>query len=219
MAISSKEREPNMTEQDFLADVLPNDAITVDDDMSWLEITAPLTGLEQRADIMRPGAQNGVDRVWWADGEYVWFRRAKSNPETLKRHNAFCATGDYRHVETQDGVEIYQLQPKSPFATKKTLDIGQMDMYNVRRQAVKAACRHDWPAFRDIMTFLRERVNARHGKNAAGAELEFTDLYMAVMASIDMRHGPSAGTVSNELMALAGGRDKAGSRVITFGAA
>jgi len=201
---------------DFLDDVLPNDEITLDDD-SWLEIEAPTTGLSKRAPVMQSGGQNGVDRIWWTDGEYVWFRRAQSNPETLKRHNDFCKSGDYRHVETQDGVEIYQLQPQSPFAVKKTLDIGQMDMYNVRRQAVKAACRRDWKTYRDIMMFLRERVVAKHGANAAGAEMEYADLYQAVMAAIDMRHGPSANEVNQELMALASKGKKTGSMLISVG--
>lgn len=191
------------------------------DDGAWLDaprVAAPVTGLAPRAEIMRDGGQKGVDRIWWTDGEYVWFRRKKANPETLKRHNAFCATGDYRHVETQGDVEIYQLQPQSPFAVKKSIDIGSMDMYNVRRQAVKAACKRDWKAFRDIMTFLRERVNARHGANVAGAEMEYADLYIAVMAAIDMRHGPSAQEISQELLNLAGaGKRFGGSKIITFG--
>jgi hypothetical protein len=210
-----------VTEQDFLADVLPNDEITVDDDMSWLEVST--TVLEQRADIMRDGGQNGVDRVWWTDGEYVWFRRSKSNPETLKRHNEFCRTGDYKHVETQGDVEIYQLQPKSPFAVKKSVDIGQMDTYNVRRQAVKAACRRDWKAFRDVMTFLRERINATYvSPNKPGvtplADNIFAEQYIAVLTAIEMRHGPSPDEINRELMNLAGGPKRMNqSKIISIG--
>jgi hypothetical protein len=160
---------------------------------------------------------------WWTDGEYVWFRRSASNPETLKRNNEFCRTGDYKHVETQGDVEIYQLQPKSPFAVKKSVDIGQMDTYNVRRQAVKAACRRDWKGFRDIMTFLRERINATYvSPNKPGvtplADNIFAEQYIAVLTAIDMRHGPSPDEINRELMNLAGGPKRMNqSKIISIG--
>lgn len=203
----------------------PVDKPIPDDD--WLNIDvrpAVPSGLESRAEIMRPGEQDGKDRIWWTDGEYVWFRRIKSNPATLKRHNDFVKSGDYRHVETQGDVEIYQLQPSSPFAVKKTVDIGQMDLYNIRRQAVKAACRRDWKGFRDIMSFLRERVNAKYcnpdrpGAASPLAENVYADMYMGVMTAIDQRYGPSVGEINRELLALAGkGGVLAQQKLITIG--
>ncbi len=174
------------------------------EEFAWLDtVQAPFTGLEQRADIMRPQAQDGKDRIWWTDGEYLWFRRSKSNPATLERHNRFMADGDYVYIETQNDIEIYQLQPKSQFQSEKqTLDIGQMNNYNIRRQAALAACRRDWQAFHDIMTFLRERINATHGANLAGAEMDYAEKYMAVMESINQRDGPSPGEINRELMSL-----------------
>ena len=179
------------------------------EEFAWLDtVQAPLTGLENRAEIMRPDGQNGKDRIWWTDGEYVWFRRSKSNPETLKRHNDFVATGDYRHIETQDDIEIYQLQPKSPFKLSRQIDIGQMNRYNIRRQAALAACRRDWQAFRDIMSFLRERINAvgacsnTPGQVTPLAESMYAEEYMAVILSIEQRDGPSAGEINREIHAL-----------------
>ncbi len=189
------------------------------DEFGWLDARPAVhTGLENRGDgIMRDGGQFGKDRIWWTDGEYVWFRRAKSNPATLERHDQFCRSGDYRHVETQDGVEVYQLQPQSQFATKSTIDIGQMDMYNVRRQASLAACRRDWLAFRDIMMFLRERVNAKHGSNVAGAEIQYAEMYMAVIMSVEQRNGPSVGEINKELFAMAQKSPLSRERIITIG--
>jgi len=175
-------------------------------EFSWLDDLQPVfTGLESRTEMMRDNAQLGKDRIWWCDGEYLWFRRAKSNPATLDRHNKFVADGDYVHVETQGEVEVWQLRPQSQFATsgKKQFDISQMDTYNVRRQAALAACRRDWGAFKDIMTFLRERITAMHGANIAGGEMEYADAYMAVIASVTQRNGPSGGEINNELLALA----------------
>ncbi len=189
------------------------------EEFAWLDDIKPTvhSGLENRADIMRPNAQNGKDRIWWTDGEYIWFRRNKSNPATLERHNNFVKTGDYRYIETQDDIEVYQLQPSSPFKSRKQLDIGQMDMYNLRRQAALAACRRDWKAFRDVMTFLRERITAVHGANAAGAEIDYAEKYMAVMLSIEQRAGPSAGEINRELHALSQQHGGSKHRFISIG--
>ena len=188
----------------------------MDNEFAWLD--GQFTGLENRGDgIMRDGGQAGKDRIWWCDGEYVWFRRSKSNPATLERHNRFCADGDYRHVETQGDVEIYQLQPQSQFATKNTIDIAQMDMYNIRRQAALAAVRRDWIAFRDVMTFLRERINAKHGSNVAGAEIAYAEAYMAVIMSVEQRNGPSVGEINREILALMQPHGIAKQRLITIG--
>ena len=187
-------------------------------EFDWLDVRpTQYTGLEQKAEIMRDGGQEGKDRIWWCDGEDVWFRRNKSNPETLKRHDKFTADGDYRYVETQNDVEVWQLQPQSQFASKKQIDIGQMDTYNVRRQAALAACRRDWPAFRDVMTFLRERINAMHGSNVAGAEMQYAEQYMAVICSIEQRDGPAIGEINRELLALADRRGDNGKKLITIG--
>ena len=178
------------------------------DEFSWLDVRPAVpSGLENRgAGIMREGGQEGKDRIWWCDGEYIWFRRSKSNPETLKRHDQFVADGDYHYIETQNDVEIWQLQPQSRFKSDavagKQIDIAEMNNYNVRRQAALAACRRDWQAFHDVMSFLRERINATHGANLAGAEMQYAEMYMAVMASVEQRNGPSAGEINRELLAL-----------------
>src|SRR5690606_23256068 len=72
------------------------------DEFGWLDVQpGKTTGLENKATIMRDGAFGGKDRIWWTDGDTVWFRRSKSNPDTLRRHNDFVAKGDYKHIETQ----------------------------------------------------------------------------------------------------------------------
>lgn len=193
-------------------------------DFDWLDVQpGKLTGLEQRAKIMRDGAMKGKDRVWWTDGDYVFFRRKKSNPTTLARHNRFVAKGDYKHVETQGDVEIYELQESSPFKPKKTIDIGMMDNYNIRRQAAQAACRRDFKTFLDIMTYLRERIAAQHRSPGRAdmtplAENIYAEQYIAVMQSIKMRQGPSPEEINRELFALQQNSPAAKGRVITVGA-
>lgn len=179
------------------------------DEFDWLDaVEAPTTGLDKRAQVMREGGQEGANRIWHCDGEYIWFRRKDSNPATLERHNKFVADGDYVHVETQDDVEIWQLKPQSVFrdprkkAGMRTIDISRMSYYDIRRQAALAAVRRDWAAFRDIMSFLRERINAKHGANRAGAEIEYVEQFDAVIQSIVQRDGPVIGEINRELHAL-----------------
>ena len=192
------------------------------EEFAWLDVRPAVhSGLENRADIMRPNAQDGKDRIWWTDGEYLWFRRSKSNPATLQRHNKFTEDGDYQYIETQGDVEIYQLRPQSQFKSEKVagkqIDIARMSNYDIRRQAALAAVRRDWQAFHDIMTFLRERINAVHGANLAGAEMYYAEAYMAVMASIQQRAGPSANEINKELRALMGKDPISRRRMISIG--
>lgn len=195
----------------------------MNDEFSWLDVQPSVhSGLENRGEgIMREGGQEGKDRIWWTDGEYLWFRRGKSNPATLQRHNKFVEDGDYQFVETQGDVEIWQLRPQSQFKSDsgsgRQIDIAQMNNYNIRRQAALAACRRDWQAFHDIMTFLRERINATHGANLAGAEMYYAEAYMAVMASIEQRVGPSANEINKELRLLMGKDPISRRRLISIG--
>ncbi len=195
----------------------------MNDEFTWLDVQPTVySGLENRGEgIMREGGQEGKDRIWWTDGEYLWFRRSKSNPATLERHNKFTEDGDYQFVETQGDVEIYQLRPQSSFKSEavagRQIDIAQMNNYNVRRQAALAACRRDWQAFHDIMTFLRERINAVHRENQAGAEMYYAEAYMAVMASIQQRVGPSPNEINRELRALMGKDPISRRRMISIG--
>jgi len=187
-----------------------NDTVSKIDEFSWLDgIQTKTTGLDKRAQIMREGGQEGKDRIWYCDGEYIWFRREKSNPATLERHNRFVANGDYVHVETQDGVEVWQLKPQSMFTDSKKakqFDISKLSFYDLRRQAALAACRRDWAAFRDIMSFLRERINASYrnpnGGASALAENIYADQYTGVMLSIEQRDGPTPGEINRELNAM-----------------
>ena len=199
------------------------------DEFDWLDVRPALhSGLENRGEsIMREGGQEGKDRIWWCDGEYIWFRRSKSNPETLKRHNKFVEDGDYKHVETQGDVEIYQLQPQSIFKSDviagKQIDIAQMNNYNLRRQAALAACRRDWQAFRDIMTFLRERINAINscdktpGQTTPLAENIYAENYVAVMNSIEQRDGPGAGEINRELLSMSQNKNENIHKMISIG--
>lgn len=187
------------------------------DEFAWLDIQPGAVGVGQKRIARVKDHPLGDDKAWFCDGEYIWLRRAKANPATLERHERFVANGDYVHVETQDGVEVWELQESSPFKSKKTINLTEMDNYNVRRQAALAACRRDWQNFVDIMTYARERISANFGAHHAQAELVYTETYMAVMAAIAMRNGPSPQEVNNEVMALMQRKQVHKDKIITIG--
>ena len=167
----------------------------------WLDIRSggkKLTRDTTRAPTMQKSAL-GRTRVWASDGEYVYFRRKKSNPETLKRHEAFLKTGDYQHVQTQDDVEIYKLMPSSPFARPQH-DLTTLDAYNVRRAAALAACRREWATFIDALSELSTRIKSQYHDSFARTVYE--ENLTAVFLAIDMRGGPSRTEIDREVKAL-----------------
>lgn len=193
----------------------------------WLEISgnpdirpgAKLPGETRRAEVVQAGAMpGGRDRVWFTDGEYIWFRRAKSNPATLRRHDGFTADGDYEYIETQDDVEIYKLKPQSRFKAKaspKLLDLGDLDFYNVKRQAALAAVRRDFKTFHEIVSWIREMFMAQY--HAGHADMLYAECYASLMAMIEQRLGPSPGEINRELMKLMAGSGQARGKIITIG--
>jgi len=171
-------------------------------DTSWLDTPAISSGKKlpnerQRAPSMSRGIL-GKKRVWASDGEFVYFRRAKSNPATLQRHEAFLKTGDYQHVETQDDVEIYKLMPSSPFARRQR-NLAELDDYNVRRQAALAACRREWGLFIDALEELSGRIKSRWA--GAMATTVYDENLTAIFLAIDMRGGPSKAEIDREFAA------------------
>ena len=182
-----------------------------DSDSTWLDVSSPtkLPGERKRAPSMKK-APLGKTRVWASDGEFVYFRRNKSNPATLARHEAFLRTGDYRHVETQDDVEIYKLMPSSPFA-RKTRDLTTIDSYNVRRTAAIAACQRDWGTFIDALEELSSRIKSRY--HEAFAKTVYDENLTAVFLAINMRGGPSQTEIDREVQALRQRRGAQTSRI------
>jgi hypothetical protein len=186
-------------------------------DDSWLELpqVSPgkkLTGERKRAPSMA-ATPLGKKRIWACDGEYVYFRRKKSNPETLKRHEDFIRRDHYVHVETQDDVEIYKLQPAWPFKRPQR-DLTALDVYNLRRETVLAACRREWATFIDGLTELSTRIKSRY--HDAFAVTVYQENLQAVFLAINMRGGPSQQEIDREVRALRQRRGDNVSRLIVL---
>jgi hypothetical protein len=197
---------------------------------NWLEVpeTARIeaSGGKMRGEKGRFGSMAkklvGKSRVWASDGDYVAFRRKQANPASLERHNKFIATGQYKHVATHDGVEIYELQAASPF--KRTqMNLGAMGIAHIRRQAVLAACARDWSLFIDVLSELAGKIKgavATDGK--AVGEGEFArNVYDENLAYIFkftwMRGGPLQAEIDAGVQSARAARGENVGRIITTG--
>jgi hypothetical protein len=190
---------------------------------AWLDdVSAVQTPITPTADRMRQGALDGKDRVWWCDGEHVWFRRKKSNPATLERHNRFVSAGDYQYIATHDDVECYRLREQSIFAIKKpkTVDLAQFNDYDVKRLAAKAAMKHDWQVFADIVAYIRDKLNRNvraDGWTQQWADMQFADVYSDLIEMVLRRNGPGPVEINNALARLHRNSAANTGRIITVG--
>lgn len=124
------------------------------EDHTWLDLPAgskieasvKLDRERERAASMQAGVRGIKNKVWHCDGDFVYFRRRLAatpapgapdgmNPALVQRHNKMIANGEYRHVATQDDVEIFELTEKSPFK-RKGVDLGLANMSQVRWYAI-----------------------------------------------------------------------------------
>jgi hypothetical protein len=169
----------------------------------WLDLPTVESGVKlpkekTRAKRMQHGL--GKKKIWASDGEYVYFRRKLANPATLERHERFLATGEYKHLGTQDDVEIYQLMPNSPFKRIESVDFGALKFFDARRQTIRAAVRRDWATFIDGLEHLAGGIKGSY--DPAMARTVYNDLLSYVFVQIAMRGGPSQEEVDREVAAL-----------------
>jgi hypothetical protein len=179
-------------------------------DLPTIESGVKLPGEKQRAKRMQHGL--GKKKIWASDGSFVWFRRKLANPATLERHNRFLATGEYKHVGTQDDVEIYELMPASPFKRAETINFSELKFYDARRQTIRAAVRRDWATFIDGLEHLAGGIKGSY--DPAMAKTVYNDLLSYVFVQIAMRGGPAQAEVDREVQALRKRRGERSSSVL-----
>lgn len=142
----------------------------------------------------------GKSKTWACDGEYVAFRRRSANPASLERHERFLRTGDYKHVTTQDDVEIYQLMPSSPFKRKEPVNFAAMRFYDARRHTIRAAVARDWATFIDGLEYLSGMLKGQY--HEATARVAYNDMLEYIFIQVAMRGGPSRQETDREVAAL-----------------
>lgn len=205
-------------------------------DTSWLEIpdwlddkpsvriegSSKLTNEHKRAPSMAKKLL-GKSRVWACDGEYVYFRRKKANPASLQRHNNFLKTGQFKHVMTQDDVEIYQLQESSPFK-REPENLTVLTIPMIRRSAVKAAVARDWGLFVDCISELATKFKSQRwevdGKKISPDDGYVKNLYEEALQYIFLTVWKSGGPLQPEIDAgvqdVRQRRGEAVSRLVTL---
>lgn len=168
-------------------------------DDSWLDLpdTAvigagnKIKGEKRRGNAMKK-TPLGKKRIWFSDGEFVWFRRKMSNPATLERHNKFIASGHYRHVDTQDDVEVYALQEGSPFKRHQA-NLAEISEATLRRVARMALARGDYGLFIDVVVEKATRLKAR--LHAAEADQQYQHWLEYIFRLNEMGGGPSQAAI------------------------
>lgn len=175
---------------------------------NWLEIggenaavatSAKMTGETRRMKAMTKRLL-GKSRTWCCDGEYVLLRRKQANPATLQRHEDFIAKGEYAYVATYDDVEVYKLQPASPFRRKEPIDLTSLDDYNLRRTIARAACRRDWVTYVDALEEIAGRIKGRY--DPAFGQQVFLDVLADIELMIERRGGPGQTERDREVNAV-----------------
>lgn len=175
----------------------------------WLEIKsdariesgAKLTGERKRAPSMAKKLL-GKSRTWACDGEYVYFRRKQANPATLQRHNNFLKSGHFKHVQTQDDIEIYQLQETSPFK-REPENLTVLTIPQIRRSAVKAGVARDWGLFVDCISELATKFKSQRwevdGKKISPDDGFVKNMYEEALQYIFLTIWKSGGPLQAEI--------------------
>ena len=150
----------------------------------------------------------GKSKTWATDGEYIAFRRKQANPTSLQRHERFIRDGHYKHITTQDDVEIYQLTSESSFKRKEPVNFAEMRFYDARRQAIRAATARDWATFIDGLEYLSGMLKGQY--HHATAMTVYQDMLAYIFVQVTMRGGPSQQEIDREVRAL---RTRRGDRI------
>ncbi len=169
------------------------DWLDAEDNVVSIETPAKMTRDKARFKSMARGAVMGRDRIWACDGEYVAVRLNSANPHTQQRHQKFLESGHYKHVETQDDVQVFKLLDGSPFKRKYQFHTGELKDNDVFLLASKTAVTRDWPAYADILEEMAARIKSR--LDAGNAKLAWDEWLERLFENIRMRGGPTQAEV------------------------
>lgn len=190
-------------------------------DHTWLDEDEPMrvySGAKienerARAKAMQAGAGGIKNKVWHCDGEFVYFRRRLAatpqpgapeglNPHLVARHNKMIANGEYRHVATQDDVEIYELQEHSPFK-RKGINLMTQSISQVRWIAIYAATGRypgvagqrdsDWGLFVDCLEEMSSRIKGMF--DAGTAKMKYNEELSYTFHLLQQAGGPGQGAI------------------------
>lgn len=165
------------------------------DDEGWLNIEDPAAyEIPAAFKHLVNACMRGTDRVMACDGSYMVYRPfnkafdKETNPRTKERFAMFCEKGFYRHVNTYDEVQVYELLPGNPYLQKRTYVVGQ-DRLKDARAAAKAACDRNWPDYHDILGGIASAIKT--GRDKLMARAYWDDTLNLIGVTIQQMQGPS----------------------------
>jgi hypothetical protein len=148
-------------------------------------------------------------RAFKIDGERLYLRRAKCNKAFLERVADKIRSGEYKHHETTDDVEVYEIAEWSPMR-RKQVDITEMTNGQIEQAIIQSACARDFKLYYDACAELAYRYKG--GDLPEGtAKMIFTNVMQYLELRIMRRGGPSPFEIENELRAIR--KQRTGTRI------
>ena len=190
------------------------------DDTSWLDDDKPVAGIEVPKsglpyDVLRFSCMRGSGRVWACDGRYVAYRPfnhvldKEANPAFQERIERFKRAGHFTHVGTFDEVQVFKLDPESPwYAKTDEAYIAGKSLWKDIQHAAKLACARDWTDYHDLLQAMATGMMAGRGQDFARKCWE--DAVNQIMINIYQRRGPTPAEIRAGVQNVQKGRGYAG---------
>ena len=103
---------------------------------------------------------------------------AKANPATVKRTDEKIASGEYKYLETNDDVELYELAEWSDLCAKS---VDEMSPEALERAYVYHARKRNW----DTLVLVADALKMKYTQGYVGAEASYAQLQLqSVLANI-----------------------------------
>lgn len=173
----------------------------------------------------------GEGRVWGCDGEFIMFRPKRmidgvwtqvANPTAMERHERFVRLGHYVYVATEGDVQIFKVTEHSPLK-RKFGSLMEMKTEDVKRAAVMAAVKREWPVYVDALEELAYRIKvsarASDGKGAGVLhQNQWNEMLTYIEHLILLRRGPAPEECAREMSRIRAARNGGEGRRILVGA-
>lgn len=148
----------------------------------------------------------GPGRIWGCDGNYVFFRPKRmidgvftqvANPAAMERHERFLRLGHYKYIGTSDDVQVFEVTELSPFK-RKFGSLMEMATGQVKRAAIMAAVKREWPVYVDALEELAVRIKSGAGQQISDGQgpgvlhqNQWNEMLRYIEIQIQMRGGPT----------------------------
>ena len=108
----------------------------------------------------------------------MWLRRSKANPATIKRTEEKIRSGEYRHLETNADVELYEIAEWSDLAVKS---LDQYSIEALENGYVGLCLKRDW----DSLIMVADELKRRYSGGLEGNYLADPRQLQSVLQTIE----------------------------------